>query len=123
MYRPAPEGFITSPPHSVSIPRMAVATVLASLASSGMGDLRSVPRTITRRREEEDALEETGPARPSSPGRGLSAGPTRGRGREPARRVLGGRLEAPGGFEPPNTGFADPGLTTWRRCRSGSVVS
>ena len=24
-------------------------------------------------------------------------------------------LEVPGGFEPPNTGFADPGLTTWRR--------
>ena len=23
--------------------------------------------------------------------------------------------EAPGGFEPPNEGFADPCLTTWRR--------
>src|SRR4051812_38234368 len=30
-----------------------------------------------------------------------------------------GQMEAPAGFEPANTGFADPGLTTWRRRRSG----
>ena len=30
-------------------------------------------------------------------------------------------LEAPPGFEPGNEGFADLCLTTWRRCRSGSV--
>ena len=30
-------------------------------------------------------------------------------------------FEAPGGFEPPNEGFADPCLTTWRRRRWGGV--
>ncbi len=43
--------------------------------------------------------------------------PRKPKGPKPVRfRAL--PREAPGGFEPPNTGFADPCLTTWRRCRT-----
>ncbi len=37
--------------------------------------------------------------------------------------IVSGEVEATGGFEPPNRGFADPRLATWpRRLRCSNIL-